>query len=75
MVLGLLKGYYLKRIPASTVQELSVPELQELVRRRMGEALRKVPDEEIIGKGRKFYFELFAVFFANVAFLYWIFFA
>ena len=43
--------YYLKRIPAETVQKLSIPELQALVKERMAEKITPIPDEYVIGFG------------------------
>lgn len=68
--IGTIKGEYLKRIPASVVMEKSLPELMELVRERMGEAIKPVDDKEIFGKGRKFYLELFGFFFLNLFLAY-----
>lgn len=64
----------MKRIPASTVQELGIDELKELVRQRIGDAIEDIPDEEIIGKGKKYYLELFATFIFYFLFYGWLFF-
>jgi hypothetical protein len=68
---GSLYVTFCKRISAEIVQEKSIEELMELVRTRMGEEIKPIPDEMILWTGERYLGFLFAFDAVNM-FVWWL---